>query len=204
MSDTKATTPPFRASYPSLFTARLNKLSKKEEFSVVALFKKGEDLSGLKAACQAAAVAKWGTDKAKWPKKIRWPFRDQAEKVVIDKETGDPKKDKDGNVILQPGHEAGAVFLNLRTSQRPGIVNQKREPVIEPSEIYAGQWLRATVNAYAYDQAGNSGVNLGLNNIQIVKDGEPLAGRAKAEDDFEQVTDSGTPASSMSVDDMMS
>jgi len=42
-----------------------------------------------------------------------------------------------------------------------------------------------SLNAFAYDRAGNRGISLGLNNIQKLADGERLDGRLKAEDDFE-------------------
>ena len=51
----KGTTPKFRVSYPNVFKPRRNELNGKDEYSVVALFKKGEDLSKLKKLVQEAA-----------------------------------------------------------------------------------------------------------------------------------------------------
>lgn len=167
-------TPTFRVSYPNVFKAKKNDLNGKDEFSVVALFKKGEDISGLKAAAQKAIVDKWGPDKAKWPTNLRSPFRDQAERA----------KEVDGKRILPAGHEEGAIFLNLKSSQRPGVVDQNVQDILDESQFYAGCYARASVNAYAYDQKGNRGVSFGLGNIQKVKDGEPLGNRAKPEQDF--------------------
>lgn len=167
-------TPTFRVSYPNVFKAKKNDLNGKDEFSVVALFKKGEDLSALKAAAQKAIVDKWGPDKAKWPTNLRSPFRDQAERA----------KEVDGKRILPAGHEEGAIFLNLKSSQRPGVVDQNVQDIIDESQFYAGCFARASVNAYAYDQKGNRGVSFGLGNIQKVKDGDPLGNRAKPEQDF--------------------
>ena len=57
---------------------------------------------------------------------------------------------------------------------------------MEPEEIYSGCYVRASINAYAFNIQGNSGVSFGLNNIQKVRDGEPLGGGgSKAEDDFD-------------------
>lgn len=176
-------TPAFRVSYPSVFQARKNELSGNDEFSLVALFKKGEDLSKLKAAAHEAIVAKWGADKAKWPQNLRNPFRDQAERA------------KDGNLPL--GYEAGAIFLNLKSKQRPGIVDEKMEPILEPSQFYAGCWARASVNAYAYDQKGNRGVSFGLANLQKTGDGDPLGGRTRPEDDFEPVGGAASAAADL-------
>lgn len=155
-------TPNFRASYPHLFKAKKNDLSGKDEYSVVALFKKGENLSALKKAAEDLLIEKLGPDKAKWPKNLKSPFRDQAD------------REKDGT--LPAGYDAGAIFLNLKSTNRPGVVNQDVQPVIDESEIYAGCVCRATVRPYYYDQKGNKGVAFGLQNLQKVADGEPIGG----------------------------
>lgn len=178
-------TPPFRVSYPNVFKPRHNDLNGKDEYSVVALFKKGEDLSALKKAAEAAVIEKWGSDKSKWPTNLRSPFRDQKERA------------KDG--ALPAGYEEGAIFINLKSSQRPGVVDQKVQDIIDESDFYAGCYARATIGAYAYDQKGNRGVAFGLGNIQKVKEGEPLGNRTKATDDFAPIegAEEGQDASSL-------
>jgi len=163
-------TPKFRVSYPNVFRARKNDLSGKDEYSVVALFAKGENLSMLKAAAQAAAKEKWGD---KMPKNLRSPFRDQGE------------REKDGK--LPEGLEAGAIFINLKSQQRPGLVDGNRQAIIDENDLYAGCYARAQVRAYAYEQKGNTGVAFGLQNLQKMGEGEPLSSRVKAEDAFEPV-----------------
>lgn len=37
---------------------------------------------------------------------------------------------------------------------------------------------------YAFNSSGNRGIACGLNNLQKVRDGEPLGGKASAESDF--------------------
>jgi hypothetical protein len=160
-------TPKFRVSYPNVFRARKNDLNGKDEYSVVALFAKGTDLSALKAAAGAAAKEKWGD---KLPKNLRSPFRDQGE------------KEKDGK--LPEGHEAGAIFMNFKALQRPGLVDGNRQAIIDENDLYAGCYARAQVRAYAYDQKGNCGVAFGLQNLQKMGEGDPLSSRVKAEDAF--------------------
>lgn len=169
-------TPEFRASYPKVFKPEVNQLSKKTEYSVVALFKKGEDLSALKKAAEDALVEELGADKTKWPKNLKTPFRDQAD------------KEKDG--VMPAGHEKGAIFMTLKTQQKPGVVDANVQPIIDEADFYAGCYARATVRARYYDQAGNKGVAFYLQNIQKVKDGEPLSGRAAAESEFAPVAGS--------------
>jgi hypothetical protein len=166
-------TPEFRASFPQVFRAKRNDLNGKDEYSIVALFPKGADLSGLNAQIAAAAAEKFGADKSKWPKGMRNPIRDQSE------------KEKDGK--LPDGMEAGAKFITLRSTQRPGLVDGNRQAIIDESDFYAGCFARAQVRAYAYDQKGNKGVAFGLQNLQKTRDGDPLSGRQKAEDAFEAV-----------------
>lgn len=161
-------TPEFRLSYPNLLQPRLNDLNGKMEYSVVALFPKGADLKALKAEATRAIHEKWGTDQTKWPKNLRSPFRDQGEK---DSE----------------GYEAGAVFLNLKSNNKPGIVDANLQPIIDPSQVYAGCYGRATVRAYSYSQKGNNGVAFGLQNFQKTRDGESLSGRMKPEEEFEPI-----------------
>lgn len=179
-------TPVFRVSYPNVFTPRKNDLNGKDEYSLVALFKKGEDLTKLRAAATAAIVKKWGENKNKWPKKMRSPFRDQAERE---------KENDDGQMVMPEGYEKGAFFLNLKSTRKPGCINQKNEPIIDGEEFYAGCWARATVVAFAYDNKGNQGVSFGLNNVQKYRDDDPLSSRRKAEEEFSPV-EGGSDSSS--------
>lgn len=173
MPSKNVVTPEFRVSYPNLFEPRLNDLNGKQEYSLVALFPKGADLAPLKKAANDLLVEKLGADKAKWPKNLRNPFRDQAE------------KEKEGK--LPDGHEAGAIFINMKATQRPGIVDQNVQPIMDQTQVYAGCFGRAQVNPFYYNQKGNCGISFGLNNFQKTKDGDSLSGRVRAEDAFEPV-----------------
>lgn len=174
-------TPVFRVSYPNVFKPKKNELNGQDEYSLVALFPKDADLSQLKAAAQKAITDKWGSDKAKWPANLRTPFRDQGERAKV----------VDGKKVLPAGHEEGAIFLNLKAKQRPGVVDQSVQDIIDESQFYAGCFARATINAYAYDNKGNRGVAFGLNNVQKMKDGDPLSGRPRAMDEFAPVEGAG-------------
>ena len=188
-------TPEFRVSYPNVFKPKRNDLNGKDEFSIVALFKKGQDLSVLEAAIVKAATDKWGPDKLKWPKPLRNPIRDQGERA----------KEVDGKRVLPAGHEEGAKFINLKSAQRPGVVDQNVQDILEESQFYAGCYARASINAFAYDQKGNRGVSFGLGNIQKMREGEPLGNRARPEQDFAPIAVEGAPAgAAVSAVDMFS
>lgn len=43
---------------------------------------------------------------------------------------------------------------------------------------------RASITLYAFNSNGNHGIACGLNNLQLIRVGEPLGGKASAESDF--------------------
>lgn len=189
MTETQLLTPEFRVSYPKVFKAERNDLSGKDEFSLVALFPKGANLSALKAAAKAACEKKWGTDPKKWPKNMRDPFRDQADRA---------KTDDDGNEYLPDGYVEGAFYVNLKSQKRPGLVDAKVQDIIDEADFYGGCFARAQVNAYAYLQKGNAGVAFGLNHIQKTKDGDSFGSAPRsAASVFEAVGDEGSSGGSM-------
>ena len=76
-------------------------------------------------------------------------------------------------------------FLNANGTQKPGIVDENLNEILDPEEVYSGCWGRASISFYAFNTNGNKGVGVGLNNIQKLKDGDRLgAVRASAESDF--------------------
>lgn len=79
---------------------------------------------------------------------------------------------------------ADSYFINANSASAPGIVDADRQPVIDRSEVYSGVYGRASINFYAFNSNGNKGIACGLNNLQKMKDGEPLGGKSRAEDDF--------------------
>ncbi len=79
---------------------------------------------------------------------------------------------------------ANAYFINANSPNPPGIVDANRNPILDRSEVYSGVYGRASINFYAFNSNGNKGIACGLNNLQKIRDGEPLGSRAKAEDDF--------------------
>lgn len=79
---------------------------------------------------------------------------------------------------------ANAYFVNANSATAPGIVDADRQPILDRSEVYSGVYGRASINFYAFNSNGNKGIACGLNNLQKIRDGEPLGGKSRAEDDF--------------------
>lgn len=69
------------------------------------------------------------------------------------------------------------------------MVDRHVQPVLDPMMVYSGCYCNVSVNFYAFNANGNRGVAAGLGNIQFVKDGDRLSGRASANADFSALED---------------
>ena len=168
-------TPEFRAAFISVFKATSVKnedgTTNKPKYSVRACFPPTAKLDALKKEAQLAAQDKWGD---KIPKTLRSPFRTNEELVI--------------------GIEDDWIIMTFSANEdrRPGIVDAKLQDIIDDSDVYSGAWYRAQVRAFAYENAGNKGVAFGLQNVQKLRDDDPLGrGRIPASKAFEPVE--GTP-----------
>lgn len=173
VKESKVTFGPCRLSYTHVFSKynpdgddknakyMTNVLIPAKEKETVAAIQKAID-----AAKASGIVSKWG---GKEPKKLDMPLRD-----------GDDK-DKDADVY------AGMLYVNAKSSTRPGIVGRDKAPIVDEEEIYSGVWAIVSVTFYPYDTNGKRGVACGLNNIMKFKDDEKLGGRCSAETDFADI-----------------
>ncbi len=146
-----------------------------EKYSTAILIPKSDKatLKAINEAVDAAIDAGIGKFNGKRPNKqaIKLPLRD-----------GDIEKGDDENYT-------GHYFLNASSKSAPKIVDRKVQPILDPEEVYSGCYARVALNFYAFNTNGNKGIAVGLGNIQKVKDGEPLGGRSKPEDDFKSLDD---------------
>ena len=97
---------------------------------------------------------------------------------------------RDGD-IDRPDDEAYAnsYFINCNSKQKPQVVDQQVQTILDQTEVYSGCYGRVSVTFYGFNSNGNRGVAAGLGNIQKLKDGEPLGGRVRPEDEFGTVDD---------------
>lgn len=189
-------TPEFRASFVNVFRpGKPVQEGQEPKYSIVALFAPGLDLGkpaygtliSLKQAVLDAVTEKWGPNKEDWPSGLRLPFRKQGEKKY-------------------DGYVEDGIYITATSKQKPGLVDASNIDIIDEHEFYSGCYARATVRAFAYDKAGNRGVAFGLQNVQKLRDGDPLSGRMKAQDEFEPVVtddDQGTGEAGPSIDDLL-
>ena len=100
-----------------------------------------------------------------------------------------PLRDGDKERKGDPAY-AGCMFINANSSTAPGIVDADCNPILDRSEVYSGVYGRASINLYAFNSNGNKGIACGLNNLQKIRDGEPMGSRSRAEDDCGRVMSS--------------
>ena len=91
---------------------------------------------------------------------------------------------RDGDTERDDEAYRNAYFVNANSTTAPQIVDRAVQPILDRSEVYSGCYARVSINFYAFNSNGNKGVACGLGNIQKVRDGEPLGGKASAESDF--------------------
>lgn len=94
-----------------------------------------------------------------------------------------PLRDGDTERPDDPAY-AGMWFLNANSGHAPQIVDIACNPILDRSEFYSGCYGRASITFFAFNTNGNRGIACGLNNLQKLRDGEPLGGRSTAVADF--------------------
>ena len=145
-----------------------------EKYSVSCLIPKSDKktLARIQKAVEAAKedgkTRKWS---GKIPPNLKLPLRD-----------GDIDRPDDENY-------EDCYFLNASSKDAPQVVDRKVNPVVDPMMVYSGCYCNVSVNFYAFNANGNRGVAAGLGNIQFVKDGERLSGKASADADFDALED---------------
>lgn len=116
-------------------------------------------------AAKQAGKAKLADKNGKIPANIKIPLRD-----------GDIDRADD------PAFE-NSWFINANTLRRPSVVDRDLNPIMEREDFYSGCYGRASINFYAFN-VSSKGIAAGLNNLQKLEDGEPLAGGSTADEDF--------------------
>ena len=158
------------ASYAFVFNPQQSMNAGQEpKYSITVLVDEDEDLSEMKRVVVAAATKKFGDRARKLIKsgRLQLPFRN-----------GDEEREDD------PLY-AGKIFFSAKSGTKPQVVDRKKKLIEDPMDFYSGCICRVSVNAYGYDVNGNKGVAFGLNNVQKLEDGDRIAGRRPAADDFD-------------------
>lgn len=165
---TKVVTGKVRFSYLQVFQPAAMEEGQEKKYSVSLLIPKTDTvtIAKINAAIEAAREEAKAKNGGKLPARFELPLRD-----------GDVERPEDDAY-------AGHFFISAKSKTKPGLVDKDMNEIIDPEELYSGCYGRASINFYPFDKAGNRGVACGLNNLQKLKDGEPLSGRTSAAVDF--------------------
>ena len=165
-----------RFSYANVFTPRRNEDGTEGKFSVQLLIPKNnkDAVDAIRYAIEAAKKAglneKFG-GKMPVASKLHIPLRDGDEEFPDD-----------------PNYE-GMYFLNASSAKdrKPNVAvieNGKPIPALDGEDFYSGCYGAATINFYAYNTSGNTGIAAGLNGVIKTRDGEKLGGGQTMEQAF--------------------
>ena len=178
---TKVITGELTLSYPHLFEAYANQPGQTPKFSTTLLVPKTDTTTrakidaAIQAAIQQGMAKNWNGVK---PPIVAVPIHD-----------GDGVRPSDGSPF--PEECNGHWVMTASSKNQPGLVDAALNPIMSQTEIYAGVKARVSINFYAYNFNGRKGIGCGLNNVQKIRDGEPLTSFSSATDDFTPVAPQG-------------
>ncbi len=161
-------TPEFRVSHPHVFKANAVKEGDTKKYSVVMLIPKKADLSKMKEALKQAKILEFG-NKKNWPEDLESPVSDGDDPKYADKE----------------GYKNHwVVRASTNENNRPYVVDENVEDIIEQSQFYPGCYAKASVFAYVWSFMKKQGVGLILDGVQKTKDGKAFTGKKSASQVF--------------------
>lgn len=166
-------TPPGEAAHVFVFRPQeAMEKGKDPQFQLSLLWEHGDKrLKKLEEAIEQVAAAKWGA---------------KAKQMLEKGQLKSPLRDGDDT---NQDWKHGKMFLTARSTDKPGVVNEDLDDIIDQSEFYGGCIARMDVWLYAFDKSGNRGVAAILNNVQKVDDGERKSGRRSAAEAFGRIKD---------------
>jgi hypothetical protein len=171
-------TPEFRVSYPHVFKPSVMKgTNNPPKYSITMLFPKDSDLTLIKTAIRDAKIAAFGA-KENWPDNIMSPVEDGDKPTRTGAARGE-------------GYEGHwAIKASTNESQRPSVVDENVQPIIDQADFYPGCFARASVFAYVWEfpkNSGRYGVGFILDHVQKLRDGESFGGKKPANEVFSPV-----------------
>lgn len=168
-----------RLAFPALFTAEPFKPGDVPKFKATFLIPKdSEQCEEVEQAIKAVAREKWGAKADGIIKQIR----------------GNPNKFcfQDGDDRAYDGYQ-GMMALSAKNALRPTVVDANKAPLVEADgKPFAGCYVHAVVDFFAYDNSGN-GISASLMGVQFYREGDRFTGGGVAsDDDFDDVTSGAT------------
>lgn len=179
-------TTPALLSFPALFKPRPKHTSTPNVLSYQAtiIFPASFDVTPLKNAINTARTKMERKGVMAPAKRIKenmstspngYPLRKSEDRISVS---------DDGTKRLPPGFEPGGHFISTHSKNRPTLVDERVQAVIDEAKFYAGCWCIFHLGAFVWEANSRWGVSFGLNGVQFVKDGERLSGRPDITGDF--------------------
>jgi hypothetical protein len=151
----------------------------KEKYQISLIIPKGSDLDLLKKDASEKFAAMFGKD----AKPAASPFKNTADKErLVDYADDFP-------IFIDASRNLGNGPPEVTTTRKdPNTGKLEKIGSDRQSEVYGGRWVYVSLNAYAWSFKSRKGVSIGLNNIQLLEDDDPIGGgRVAASSEFEAV-----------------
>ena len=153
-----------RLSYCYAVAGKTNKEGKHSWSATVLVPKDHPQLDAIRAGIEAAKAA--GKEKGKLGKGA-------VKSCLLD---GDAKEE-DGSYKYGGEENRGHYLLRAASYTRaPKVVDQQRNPIDDPEDLYSGVYANVVINFYAYKGETGQGISPGLEAIQKKRDGDRLSG----------------------------
>jgi hypothetical protein len=111
------------------------------------------------------------------------------------------KADDNGKLVLPRGYLPGGHYITLHATERPTLVDERVQPVIDEAKFYAGCYCVFHIGCFVWENSGKWGLSFGLNGVQFARDGERLGGRPDVTSQFAPLEGETPPAAAGAVSD---
>ena len=168
LGDTQVVTGEVRLSFVHVFEpTKVSESDKEAKYGLTIIIPKDDTktINAIKAAIQKAAEK--GAQKhfgGRVPTNVKNTLKD-----------GDTETDDLGELknVKYPEYK-GCMYMSLSTKFKPKVLDENRNEMIDPTEMYSGCYGRVSLTCFAYSGDGQRGVSACLNNVMKTRDGEPL------------------------------
>lgn len=109
----------------------------------------------------------------------------------------DPKNTKQDGDLPRSGGTMwgeecrGCWVMNLKSSRKPGLVDENLQPIMDRDAIYSGVYANLAISGFAYKRPTSRGISFGLNHVMSLGIGERLAGGVSVEEAFAGLAGTG-------------
>ena len=183
ISERRITTPVFRLAFPAVNEASQVNNQGAFKFRITMLFESNlwdNELIPFRNLVKELIEQKFGVG-IQPPAGFYIPYKDGN--GCLSKKTGEPYEGFPNTKVVNAQSEFKRPVVDSGNATK----NIKPQEIIDPTEIYAGCYCKASVNAYLWDYMAG-GVSIGFLALQKIKDGKPFSAFADAAEDFEPIT----------------